>query len=185
MAFNWSISGYLSIDCTLRVFDACFIDMLIMMIDYLDGAFDAAIFFLCFIVIFVWDIDMLIILIGHLALLSIVILILTMIVLIASHVWIHYCISFDLRDWSSCLYIILIVFEHDVCITIHLDCHSLYVDMSGIFVLCLIVCCMTALFLSIWVVISSIKPKILNIKWNVGKRIWHLLDNMFGNNSKK
>ena len=98
MAFNWSISGYLSIDCTLRVFDACFIDMLIMMIDYLDGAFDAAIFFMCFIVIVVWDIDMLIILIGHLALLSIVILILTMIVLIASHVWIHYCISFDLRD---------------------------------------------------------------------------------------
>ena len=98
MAFNWSISRYLSIDCTLRVFDACFIDMLIMMIDYLDGAFDAVIFFMCFIVIFVWDIDMLIILIGHLALLSIVILILAMIVLIASHVWIHYCISFDLRD---------------------------------------------------------------------------------------
>ena len=41
---------------------------------------------------------MLIILIGHLVLLSIVILILAMIVLIASHVWIHYCISFDLRD---------------------------------------------------------------------------------------
>ena len=98
MTFNWSISGYLSIDCTLRVFDACFIDMLIMMIDYLDGAFDAVIFFMCFIVIFVWDIDMLIILIGHLVLLSIVILILAMIVLIASHVWIHYCISFDLRD---------------------------------------------------------------------------------------
>ena len=51
----------------------------------------------------------------------------------------------------------MIVFEHDACITIHLDYHSLYVDMSDIFVLCLIVCrmttflCVIACCLSVWV----------------------------------
>ena len=71
MEFDGSISGYLSLDCTLRaldiiVLDSCLVivfiwgfDTWIMMFDYLD--YDVAFFFLCFIAIFVWDIDMLII----------------------------------------------------------------------------------------------------------------------------
>ena len=90
---------------------------------------------------------MLIVSIAHLVSLSIVILIFSMIILIALHVWIHCCISFDLTCQFSGVYIILIFFEHDVCITIHLDCHSLYAYMSDIFVLCLTVCCMTAFLL--------------------------------------
>ena len=39
------------------------------------------------------------------------------------------------------------IFEHDLCITIHPDRHSLYVYISDIFVLCLTICCMTALLL--------------------------------------
>ena len=87
---------------------------------------------LYFIAIFVWDIYMLIVSIAHFALLSIVILICAMIVLIALHVWIHCCISFYLTHWFSGLYILLIVFEHGVCIIIHPDHHSLYVYMSDI-----------------------------------------------------
>ena len=90
---------------------------------------------------------MLIVSIAHFVPLSIVILIFAMIVLIILHVWIHCCILFDLTCRFSGLYIILLVFEHDVCITIHLDHHSLYVYMSDISVLCLTVCCMIALFL--------------------------------------
>ena len=90
---------------------------------------------------------MLIVSIAHLVSLSIVILIFAMIILITLHVWIHCCISFDFTCRFSGLYIILIFFEHDVCITIHLDHHSLYVYMSDIFVLCLTVCCMTTLLL--------------------------------------
>ena len=63
---------------------------------------------------------MLITSIAYLALLSIVILIFAMIVLTALRVWIHCYIPFDSTYWFTCLYIILIVFEHDVCITFHL-----------------------------------------------------------------
>ena len=88
MAFYWLISGYLSVDCTLRAFDIiilgaclvivfiCDIDMLIMMIDHLYWGFWLLRFFLCFIAMSIWDIGMLIVLIDHLALLSIVTLIL-------------------------------------------------------------------------------------------------------------
>ena len=75
---------------------------------------------------------MLIVLIAHFVSLSIVILIFAMIILIALHVWIRCCISFDLTCQFSGLCIILIVFEHDICITIPPDCHSLYVYMSDI-----------------------------------------------------
>ena len=51
---------------------------------------------------------MLIVSITHLISLSIVILIFAMIVLIALHVWIHCCISFELTCRFSGLYIILI-----------------------------------------------------------------------------
>ena len=54
------------------------IDVLIMMIVYLDWGFRLWQFFLCFIAIFVGDIDMLFMLIDHLTLLSIVTLIFAM-----------------------------------------------------------------------------------------------------------
>ena len=73
---------------------------------------------------------MLIVLIAYLISLSIVILIFAMIILIALHVWIR-C-WFDLTCRFSGSYIFLVVFKHDVCITIHFDYHSLCVDMSDI-----------------------------------------------------
>ena len=163
MALGESISGYSSLDCTLRVpkFSlgtlTCWSCRLISLI----GDSDIASFFvlhwyicliwhadcddrfilvedseisisLCFITIFVWDIDMLIVLIVYLISLSIVIMIFAMIVLITLHVWIHCYTSFDVTCRLSRLCILLIVFEHDVCITIYLDSHSLYVYMSDI-----------------------------------------------------
>ena len=73
-----------------------------------------------------------------------------MIVLIASHAYTPYCISLDLTCWFSDLYIILIVFEHDVCITIRLVCLILaYLVWTWVIypVLCLTVWCMTILLL--------------------------------------
>ena len=101
------------------LYSFCDIDMLIMLIDFLDWDSDVAIF-LWFTTTFVWDIDMLIILIDPLALLSIVTLILT---------WSFYSLT-----------CILPIF-----VTICLDFHSLYVDVSDIYVLYFTVCCMTAL----------------------------------------
>ena len=75
---------------------------------------------------------MLTVLIVYLILLSIVILIFAMIVWIVWHVWIHCYTLFDLTCRFFGLYILLIIFEHDVCITIHFDYHSLCVDMSDI-----------------------------------------------------
>ena len=75
---------------------------------------------------------MLIVFIAYLVSLSIVIMIFSMIVLMALHIWIHCYTSFDLTCRLSRLYILLVVFEHGVLITIHLDCHSLYACMSDI-----------------------------------------------------
>ena len=118
MAFGESISGYSSLDCTLRVPELSLktFDMLIMLVDYfgwgfwysqflhasliyLYEIFDMLImrliiliedfvffFFFFFISMFVEYTNMLIILIDHLALLSIVILFFSMIILIALHV---------------------------------------------------------------------------------------------------
>ena len=55
-----------------------------------------------------------------------------MIVLVTSHAYTHYGISLSLTCWFSGTYILSIVFEHDVCITIHFDYYSLCVDMSDI-----------------------------------------------------
>ena len=93
------------------------------------------------------------------ALLSIFTLIFSMIDLITSHAYTCHYISFDSTYWSIGLYIILIVFEHDVCITICIDYHILaylvciHDDISD---LCLIACRMTVLLcviacrLSMW-----------------------------------
>ena len=112
------------------LYSFCDIDMLIMLIDYVDWDSDVGIF-LWFTTTFAWDIDMLIILIDTLALLSIVTLILP---------WSFYSLT-----------CILPIF-----VTICLDFHSLYVDVSDIYVLYFTVCCMTALLyviacrLSVW-----------------------------------
>ena len=112
--------------------------------------------FLCLIVISICDIDILMILIDSLDCLSILIFLLPWLSCSFWHVCSHYCISCRFSDWLICLYSILIIFEYVVFITIHLDCHSLYVDMSDISILCLTVCCMTALLcviacrLSMW-----------------------------------
>ena len=90
---------------------------------------------------------MLIRLIAYLALLSIVILTFSMIVLITLHVWIHCYKPFDSTYWFTCLYIILIVFEHDVCITFHLIVIVCMWTWVIYLVLCLTACCMIALLL--------------------------------------
>ena len=90
---------------------------------------------------------MLITSIAYLALLSIVILIFAMIVLTALRVWIHCYIPFDSTYWFTCLYIILIVFEHDVCITFHLIIIVCMWTWVIYHVLCLTTCCMTTLIL--------------------------------------
>ena len=90
---------------------------------------------------------MLILLIAYLITLSIVILIFAMTVLIALHVWIHFYISFGFPCRFSGLYIIVFVFEHDVCITIHPNRRSLYVYMSDISVHCLTACRIMTTFL--------------------------------------
>ena len=90
---------------------------------------------------------MLSILIKYLALLSIVTLILPC---LFSSLHIHgFIVVYHLPWWVDSLACILSwsSFEHVVFVTIHLDCHSLYVDMNGIYVLCLTVCCMTTLLL--------------------------------------
>ena len=52
------------------------------------------------------------------ALLSTLTLIFFMIVLITSHAYTHYCTSFDSTCWSTCGYIILIILEHVVFVSL-------------------------------------------------------------------
>ena len=98
--------------------DVCLVIVLIwdigMLIVYLDWRFRLWQFFPCFIAIFVWDIDMLIMLIDHLALLSIVTLILPCL-LWSPHMY-TLTIVYHLiwHDWFSWLYIILIIMEHAI-----------------------------------------------------------------------
>ena len=112
--------------------------------------------------IFIWDMNMLMTLIDSLDCLSILIFLLPWLSCSFWHVCSHCCTSCRLSDWLICLYSILIIFEYAVFMTIHLDCHSLYMDMSDISVLCLTVCCMTILFcviacrLSMWAAHLSI-----------------------------
>ena len=119
--------------CTPLIYSFEIFNMLFMMIDLFWSRIPIWLFSLCLIIIFVWDIDMLIVSIVHLVSLSIVIPILAMTILIALHVWIRCYIFIDLTCWFSSLYILLIVFEHDVY-TYHFssDRHSLYVCMNGI-----------------------------------------------------
>ena len=132
----------ISLDACLGVVFTWDIDMLIMMIVYLDWGFRLWQFFPCFIAIFVWDIDMLIMLIAHLTLLSIVTLILPCLF------WLpHMCrfhISFDLTWLISWLYIILIVMEHAI-IARYYSQISLCVDLDDIYLFRMTVCCMTSL----------------------------------------
>ena len=79
----------------------------------------------------------------HLALLSIVTLILPW--LFWSPHMHGFIVVYHLTWWVDSLAYILSwsSFEHVVFVTVHLDCHSLYVDMNGISMLCLTICCMT------------------------------------------
>ena len=70
-----------------------------------------------------------------------------MIVLTTLHVWIHCYIPFDSTYWFTCLYIILIAFEHDVYITFHLIFIVCMWTWVIYHVLCLTACCVTALLL--------------------------------------
>ena len=80
----------------------------------------------CLNVIFIWDFDMLdYLMIESYCIAQRIDSDFGMIVLITSHAYTHHYISLSLTCWFSNLYTILIVFEHDVCITIHLDCHIL------------------------------------------------------------
>ena len=134
MAFDESVSGYLSLDCTLRVPDiiGCMIGYCTHLghwyADYDDRlpwfGLPMLRFFLCITAISIRDTDMLVALIDYLALFSIVTLILsclfwplhmhTLAIVYRSAWHVDYltCILF----WSS--------FEHNVCIVIRPDSHS-------------------------------------------------------------
>ena len=167
VAFDESISGYLSLDCALSVsgcywmhdwslysfeilmywfwwliiltkaFDVVTLSMLhcyiclwhltcwlwwsIILIRDPDVAIISVLH--CYICLrHVWDVGMLI---DHLTLLSISDSDFAMFVLVTSHACTHHCISFGWTCWFICLYIILIVLEHDVYVTICLDCRFL------------------------------------------------------------
>ena len=165
MAFDWSISGYPPL--FVRVFIWLLIthwellislhlmhawvfvftrdiDMLIMMIVYLDWAFRLWRFFLCFIAIFVWDIDMLIMLIDHLTLLSIATLILPCLFWLPHMCRLH--ISFDLT-WLILSVIYYLVY-HRACYHCQIFfLFSLCVDLDDIYRFWMTVCCMTSLIL--------------------------------------
>ena len=119
-------------------------DMSIMMIDYLDWAFRLWQFFSCFIAIFVWDIDILIMLIDHLTLLSIMTLIFPCLF------WLLHMYRLTIVDhliWHDCfsrLYIILIIMEHATICHIFFSI-SLCVDLDDRYLFCMTVCYMTSL----------------------------------------
>ena len=99
-----------------------------------------------FIAIFVWDIDMLIILIDYLALLSIETLILPCLFW-SPHMY-RLAIIYHLiwHDWFSRLYIILVIMEHTIICQIFFSI-SLCVGLDDLYLFCMIVCCMTPLIL--------------------------------------
>ena len=136
----------ISLDVCLVIVLIWDMDMLIMMIDYLDWGFQLWRFFPCFIAIFVWDIDMLIMLIDHLALLSIVTLILPCLFLLPHMYRLTIVYHLIWHDWFSRLYIIMIVVEHAIICQIFFSI-SLYVDLNDIYLFCMTVCCMTSLIL--------------------------------------
>ena len=171
MAFDESIRGYSLLDCTLRVpeFSLGTLTWLIVLVDYLDWRFWHS-DFLCASLIYLFEIfDMVIILIDHLALLSIVILIFpwlfcsphmhgfTGVYHLTRYVDSLTCIL----SWSS--------FEHDVHIAIHPDScsflcgHEWYILyfawLYGAWLssFCLIACC-----LSMWA--AYISPY-LQLSW--------------------
>ena len=145
MTFDESISGYSLLDCTLRVPEfslgtlACWSCWLIILIgdsniasflmlhwyicmryltcwlwDWLSWL--RILIFLCFIAMFVEYIDMLIILIDHLALLSIVILILPCLFWLLHMYRLTIVYHLIWHDCFSRLYIILIIMEHAIIV---------------------------------------------------------------------
>ena len=149
MAFDGSISEYLSLYCTLGFFDACLDIALWHWYDWLSWlGLRMLLFFMYFISRLVWYIDMPIIIDCSSCLLGMAILSLpdyfahfTCIDSLLYVVWL--AVLFPLAcilSWSS--------FEHDVCIVIRPDNHSFFARTWVIYlVFCLIACCMTALLL--------------------------------------
>ena len=83
-----------------------------------------------------------------------------MIVLITSHAYTHLYISLGLTCWFTCLYSILIVFEHDIWITVYLIVvfslilcvdMMIYLSFAWLRVAWLPSFCMIACRLSVWV----------------------------------
>ena len=168
MAFDWTISGCPFLDRTLRIFDACsdFIstwdfDTSIVLIDLYWLRILMPWFLLCFIDIFVWDIDML----DYWWLI--------LLLCLARWPWFYHDCSDHFTCIHSLLYIIrldmlihLLVYYFDhpwaccFCITIHLDCCILaylvctlmiylrfvWLPVAWLPFFCLIACC-----LSMWV----------------------------------
>ena len=119
-------------------------------IDYVWRVVDIIILDACLVIVFIWDIDMLITLIDYLACLSIVTLILPWL-FCSSHMYrltviYHstWCVDYSacILSWSFFSMISLLIF-----ILIAIFSFSLCVDMDDISALCLTACCMTALLL--------------------------------------
>ena len=96
---------YLTVDCTLRALDIIILDA-------------------CLVIVFVWGIDMLIILIDLFTYPHILTLLVVWSLCSPWHVYSSCCLSHSSwHDWFSWLYIIMIAMEHAILVSIHLDCH--------------------------------------------------------------
>ena len=121
----------LTVDCTLRALDIIILDA-------------------CLVIVFIWGIDMLIILIDHFAYPHI--LTLFAVWLLYSPWYVHSCCFLSRsswHDWFSWLYIIMIIIEHAILAKysswLSYFLLSLCVDLDYIHVLCMTFCCMTSL----------------------------------------
>ena len=120
-------------------------------IDFTLRALSIIIFDAWLVIVFVWDIDMLIILIDPFDYPHILTLLVVWLLYSLWHVHYSYCLSHSSwHVWFSWLYIIMIIMEHAILARyssrLSYFLLSLCVDLDDIHVLCMTVCCMTSLF---------------------------------------
>ena len=121
-------------------------------VDYTLRDLDIIILDSCLVIVFVWGIDMLIILIDPFDYPHILTLLIVWLLCSPWHIHSSCCLSRSFwHDWFSWLYIIMIIMEHVILARysswLSYFLLSLCVDLDDIFLFCMIAWCMTALFL--------------------------------------
>ena len=128
-----------------------FTSFVCLIIDYTLRAIDIIILDACLAIVFVWGMDVLIILIDPLVYSHILIFLALWLLCSPWHVDSCCCLSrSSWHDWFSWLYISMIIMEHAILARYSSRLSyfflSLCVDLDDIHVLCMTVCCMTSLF---------------------------------------